>query len=124
MLNILAIILITFSNTINIKVYGASNNWIQVIKTTTGIQYLNIDSINNQSKGIIELKTKYLELDANTSKEIEENIYSMRINCLTNKFKDISANGKEIINAKWENPNGDKLIIDLISESCKNVSSY
>ena len=45
----------------------------------------------------------------------------MRINCLTNEFKDISVNGKKILNAKWEEPNGDKLINDVISFSCENV---
>ncbi len=45
----------------------------------------------------------------------------MEINCLTNKFKDISVNGKKNISAKWEYPNGDKLINDVISDICKNV---
>ena len=45
----------------------------------------------------------------------------MEINCLTNKFKDISVNGKKNLTAKWEDPNGDKLLDDVISDSCKNV---
>ena len=45
----------------------------------------------------------------------------MKINCLSNKFKDISVNGEKNLSAKWEDPHGDKLIIDVISESCKNV---
>ena len=121
LLNILVIILILFSNRSNLMVYGASNNWIEVSKTPVGIQYLNRDSINNQDNGIIELKTKYSELDSNTSKEIEENIYVMRINCLTKEFKDISVNGKKMLAAKWEGPNGDKLLEDVILDSCKNV---
>ena len=49
-----------------------------------------------KGKGIIELTTKYLRIFTNDSKEFEENIYTMRINYLTNKFKDISINGKII----------------------------
>ena len=45
----------------------------------------------------------------------------MRINCLTNKFKDISVNGKKNLTAKWQDPKGDKLLDDLILDSCKNV---
>ena len=101
--------------------YGANTNWIEVSRTTAGIQYLDRDSIDIEEKGIVELTTKYIKVDSNTSKEIEENIYIMKINCITNKFKDVSVNGKKNLSAKWEDPNGDKLLDDLISDSCENV---
>ena len=101
-------------------VYGA-NNWIEVSKTPVGIQYLDRDSIDIKGKGIIELTTKYLKIDSNTLQKIEENIYTMEINCLTNKFKDISVNGKKNLFAKWGDPNGDKLLDNVISDSCENV---
>ena len=119
-LNILVIVLILFFNRVDM-VLGESNNWIEVSKTPTGIQYLDRDSIDIKGKGIIELTTKYLEIETNTSKEIEENIYIMKINCMNNKFKDISVNGKKNLSAKWEDPNGDKLLDDVISDSCENV---
>ena len=119
-LNTLAIILIILFNRTTI-VYGANNNWIEVSKTPAGIQYLDRDSINIKGKEVIELTTKYLKIDTNTSEEIEENIYIMNINCSTNKFKDISVNGKKNLTAKWEDPNGDKLLDDVISDSCENV---
>ena len=119
-LNILLLILIILFNRINI-VYAANINWVEVSKMPTGIQYLDIDSIDNNGKGIIELTTKYLKIDTSTSKGIEENIDITRINCLTNKFKDISVNGKKNLAAKWEDPHGDKLLNDLISDSCENV---
>ena len=120
LLNILLLILIILFNKTNM-VYAANINWIQVSKTPAGIQYLDKDSINIRGKGIIELTTKYLKIDSNTSKEIEENIYTMEINCMTNKFKDISTNGKKNLTAKWEYPNGDKLLDDVITEGCENV---
>ena len=120
LLNILVLILIFLFNRTNI-VYAANINWVGVSKTTSGIQYLDKDSIDIKGKGIIELTTKYLKLDSNSSKQIEENIYIMRINCLTSKFKDISVNGKKNLSAKWEVPNGDKLLDDLISDSCENA---
>ena len=117
---LLVIIFVIFINNTN-KVYGANNHWFEVSKTPAGVQYIDIDSVKNKDKGVIEVTTKYLRINVNTLKEIEENIYTMRINCLTNKFKDISINGEKILIAKWEDPNGDKLLDDLISYSCKNV---
>jgi len=120
LLNILVLILIILFNRTNI-VYGANTNWVEVSRTTAGVQYLDRDSIDIKEKGIIELTTKYIKIDSSTSKEIEENIYIMKINCMTNKFKDISVNGKINLSAKWEDPNGDKLLDDVISDGCENV---
>ena len=120
LLNILVLILLIFFNSTTI-VYGANTNWVEVSQTPTGVQYLDRDSINIEEKGIIELTTKYIKIAPSTSKEIEENIYIMKINCMTNKFKDISVNGKKNLSAKWEDTNGDKLLDDVISDSCKNV---
>ena len=120
LLNILVLILLIFFNSTNI-VYGANTNWVEVSRTPAGVQYLDRDSIDIEEKGIIELTTKYIKIAPSTSKEIEENIYIMKIDCMTNKFKDISVNGKKNLSAKWEDPNGDKLLDDVISDSCENV---
>ena len=101
--------------------FGSLNNWIEVSKTTEGIQYLDMDSFNIKLKNEIEITTKYSKIDPNTSEILENNVYVMRINCMNNLFKDISVNGKNNFSAKWEAPNGDKLIDDVISDSCKNV---
>jgi len=115
-----SIILIIFSININ-RAYAVNNNWIQVSKTNEGIQYWDIGSLINKSNGLIEIKTKYLKKDSENQEIIEENIYTMEINCINKKYKDISVNGKINLSAKLEDPNGDKLINDLISESCQNV---
>ena len=79
LLNILALVLIILFNRTNI-VYAANINWIEVSKTEAGIQYLDRDSINIKGKGVIQLTTKYLKFESSTSKQIEENIYIMKIN--------------------------------------------
>ena len=119
-LNTLVIILIILFNRTNI-VYGANSNWVEVSKTAAGIQYLEEDSLIIKGKGIIEITTKYSKIDPESLKGIEENIYTMKINCLTNEFKDISVNGKKNLTAKWQASNGDKLLDDVILDSCKNV---
>ncbi len=119
-LKILVLIFLILFNRTNI-VYGANSNWIEVSKTAAGIQYLEEDSLIIKGKGIIEITTKYSKIDPESLKEIEENIYAMKINCLTNQFKDISVNGKKNLTAKWQASNGDKLLDDVILDSCKNV---
>ena len=119
-LKILLLILIILFNRTNI-VYGANSNWVEVSKTAAGIQYLEEDSLIIKGKGIIEITTKYSKIDPESLKKIEENIYAMKINCLTNQFKDISVNGKKNLTAKWQASNGDKLLDDVILDSCKNV---
>ena len=119
-LKILVLILIILFNRTTL-VYGANSNWVEVSKTAAGIQYLEEDSLIIKGKGIIEITTKYSKIDPESLKEIEENIYAMKINCLTNEFKDISVNGKKNLTAKWQASNGDKLLDDVILDSCKNV---
>ena len=119
-LKILVLIFLILFNRTNI-VYGANSNWVEVSKTAAGIQYLEEDSLIIKGKGIIEITTKYSKIDPESLKEIEENIYAMKINCLTNEFKDISVNGKKNLAAKWQATNGDKLLDDVILDSCKNV---
>ena len=119
-LKILVLIFLILFNRTNI-VYGANSNWVEVSKTAAGVQYLEEDSLIIKGKGIIEITTKYSKIDPESLKEIEENIYAMKINCSTNKFKDISVNGKKNLTAKWQASNGDKLLDDVILDSCKNV---
>ena len=115
----LAILVIIFNRS-NI-VFSAVNNWVEISRTNEGIQYLDRNSLNNKGKNIIEIITKYSKIKANTSEKIEDNIYIMRINCISNEFKDISVNGKNNPSAKWEASNKDKLLDDVISDSCENV---
>ena len=119
--NFLVVIVIIF-NSPNI-VFSAVYNWIEISRTQEGIQYVDRSSLNNKGENIIEVATKYTKINATTSERIEDNIYIMRINCISNEFKDISVNGKNNLSAKWEAPNEDKLLDDVISDSCKNVEN-
>ena len=116
---ILIIILVVFS-TNNYPTNAFDQSWIEVSKTSSGRQYWDKNSLIIKDNGIIEITTKYLKINSKNN-NIEENIYRMEINCKASKYKDISINGKNISRAKWEAPNRDKLINDVISVSCKNV---
>ena len=103
--------------------YAREISWSEVSKTEAGIQYLDKETILNKGGGIIEIKTKYLKKNLDNYKIIEEYIYTMQINCLNSQYKDISVNGKKLLNVNWQGPNGDKLIDDVISESCKMLKA-
>ena len=122
LLNLAVLMSIIFFNGKNL-VFGANHNWIEVSKTPAGIQYLDRDSLNIKNNRTIEITTKYLKIDTNSLKKIEENIYAMRINCLTNEFKDISVNGKKNLIAELEASREDKLLDDVILDSCKCLKS-
>jgi len=51
LLNILVLILLILFHRTNI-VYGANTNWVEVSRTTAGVQYLDRDSINIEEKVI------------------------------------------------------------------------
>tara|TARA_Y100001968_G_C19361939_1_gene720302 strand:- start:511 stop:912 length:402 start_codon:yes stop_codon:yes gene_type:complete len=120
LVNFLVVIFLIFFSKSDL-VYGSNNKWVEVSKTPEGIQYLDKESLKKNGKGIIEIKTIYLKIDPQISNKTEENIYLMKINCLTKEFKDISINGKKNFTAKWEAPNGDKLLDDVILNSCKTI---
>ena len=103
----------------NSSAYAITNNWVEVAKTNEGRQFWDKDSLLNKDKGIIQITTKYIQLDPNTSKIIDEDLYVMMIDCIGNKYKDISTNGRKNKRSEWEHSNGDILINEVISDGCK-----
>ena len=65
-----------------------------------------------------------MENSYGTKTEITKAIlYSMDINCSNNSFSDVGVSTKEFNefnnkNSKWQDPNGDKLILNLIDQVC------
>ena len=43
----------------------------------------------------------------------------MRINCISNQFKDTSIDGIPTFNSKWQDSNNDELIEVVIEKACK-----
>ena len=79
----------------------------------------------------------YGDVDAKDEKAVKENwekikmkekgntsLYVMRINCISNQFKDTSINGIPNINAKWKTANNDELIDIVIKKSCSEASDF
>ena len=60
-----------------------------------------------------------------TKSEITEDIlYTMDINCFEKQFRDVDVTTDESNSnfndfAKWQNPNGDKLILSVIGQVCR-----
>ena len=45
----------------------------------------------------------------------------MRINCITNQFKDTSIDGFPTLNSNWQDSNDDELIDVVIDKACNEV---
>ena len=123
MINLILIIslIITFMGTNS--AYAASEDWIEVKPTKEGRQLWNKNSLSKEEKEIINISTKYLKLKKNTPNILEENIYLMKIDCLTNSYKDIATNGSVNIDPKWQDTKGDTLINEVILDSCQSIKN-
>ena len=95
---LIMIFLILFNR--SYMVYGANNNRVSINKNKGEIEYLDKDRINYKDKVLIEITTRYIKIDTNTSKEIEKDIFIKRLNYFGNKYKGISVNDKKNLSVK------------------------
>ena len=93
-------------------------NWIEVDKTSIGIQSIDPDSIKYNSKGFLSVMTKYDEINQDDQTVMSTNSYLMAIDCENRLFSNISANGKGHEVKNWVEPINNKLIKKTIVSSC------
>ena len=100
---------------------ASSYDWVRVPKSQYGEQLWDKNSVQKNQDGSIRVFSKFIP---KSSSEITRNIlYTMDINCLEKSFKDIALGANkfnEFINkdSEWKDPNGDKLILDVIDQVC------
>ena len=106
---------------IPLKINALSHNWIEVPKSRYGQQLWDQDSIHINQDGSLRVLSKFIPI---TKNEITQDIlYTMDINCSEKTYRDIAVGAKEFnefknINAKWKYPNGDKLLLGVITQVC------
>lgn len=117
-LSISIIAILTFAAN---KVFAFSHSWIKVPPSDFGYQVWDKNSLRRNSDGSLRVLSKFVPIAKNEiTKEI---FYTMDIDCIEKSFKDIAVgsnelNLKENIDANWQNPNGDPLIIGVINQVC------
>jgi len=122
--NIICLVLsIIFSFFISIKQLDAlPHEWVGVPKSEYGEQLWDRHSIKRNDDGSVRVLSKFIP---KTRSEITNDIlYTMDINCFEKLFRDIDVSiDEENINANdfadWQDPNGDELILGVISQVCR-----
>ena len=99
-----------------------SHEWVGVPKSEYGEQLWDRQSIKRNEDGSVRVLSKFIP---KTKSEITKDIlYTMDINCFEKSFRDVDVSIDEVNSnfndlAEWEDPNGDKLILGVISQVCR-----
>ncbi len=100
--------------------YAAKDvDWLLLKKNNDGEQWIDKGSIRKYQNNEISILTRFFEVPQDSETIGKKNLYVMRINCETRKFKDTSINGIPNLNAKWTSSNNDELIDIVINKSCE-----
>ena len=98
------------------------HEWVGVPKSEYGEQLWDRKSIKRNEDGSVRVLSKFIP---KTKSEITKDIfYTMDINCFEKSFRDVDVSINEVNNnsnyiADWQDPNGDKLILGIISQVCR-----
>ena len=122
--NILSLFLsIIFFFCISVKEsYVFSHEWVGVPISEYGEQLWDKKSIKRNEDGSVRVLSKFIP---KTKSEITQDIlYTMDINCFEKSFRDVDVFTDEENShlndfAGWQDPNGDQLILGVISQVCR-----
>ena len=114
--------IVVFFN-ISIKQSNAlPHEWVGVPKSEYGEQLWDRQSIKRNEDGSVRVLSKFIP---KTKSEITKDIlYTMDINCFEKSFRDVDVSTDEVNSnfndfADWQDPNGDELILGVISQVCR-----
>ena len=117
------VVYIIFSFCISIKQsYALSHEWVGVPISEYGEQLWDRKSIKRNEDGSVRVLSKFIP---KTKSEITQDIlYTMDINCFEKSFRDVDVftdeDNSHLNNlADWQDPNGDQLILGIISQVCR-----
>ena len=121
-INIIAFLLIILQVINPLKVHATDHKWLEVPKSEYGSQVWDQLSFQRNQDGSIRVLSKFIP---KTKTEItKEILYTMDIDCSAKTFRDVYL-GQENFNefknpySNWKDPNGDKLIVGVISQVCR-----
>ena len=98
------------------------HEWVGVTKSEYGEQLWDRQSIKRNEDGSVRILSKFIP---KTKSEITKDIfYTMDINCFEKSFRDVDVSIDEVNSnfndlADWQDPNGDELILGVISQVCR-----
>ena len=98
------------------------HEWVGVPNSEYGEQLWDRQSIKRNEDGSVRVLSKFIP---KTKSEITKDIlYTMDINCFEKSFRDVDVFTDEVNSnfndfADWQDPNGDELILGVISQVCR-----
>ena len=98
------------------------HEWVGVPESEYGEQLWDRKSIKRNEDGSVRILSKFIP---KTKSEITNDIlYTMDINCFEKLFRDVDVSIDELNSnlndlAVWQDPNGDTLILGIISQVCR-----
>ena len=99
------------------------HDWVSVPASKFGKQVWDAKTMRINEDGSIRVLSKFIpKIKNDITKDI---LYTMDINCSQKTFRDIGVGAKDFdefenLDAKWKYPNGDKLILGVISQVCNS----
>ena len=97
------------------------HDWVSVPASKFGTQLWDARTMHKNADGSIRVLSKFIpKIKNDITKDI---LYTMDINCSQKTFRDVGVGAKDFDEfenpeAKWKYPNGDKLILGVISQVC------
>mgnify|MGYP001432144454 CR=1 FL=1 len=107
------------------EIDALSYEWVAVPKSRFGEQLWDKNSLQKNQDGSIRVLSKFIP---NSTSDITQDIvYTMEINCSETSFRDVAVGTNELNkfenkNSKWNDPNGDKLILGVIEQACAFIN--
>ena len=120
--NIVCIFIIFFSILfVPLLTNAIDHDWVSVPPSKFGKQLWDAKTMHKNADGSIRVLSKFIpKIKSDITKNI---LYTMDINCSQKTFRDVGVGAKDFdefenLEAKWKYPNGDKLILGVISQVC------
>ena len=103
------------------QVHALSQEWVGVPSSKYGEQVWDKKSIQRNKDGSVRVISKFIP--KNKTEITQDILYTMDINCFEKSFRDVAVvtdqlNNSLNNNSDWQAPNGDQLILGVISEVC------
>ena len=121
LINIFIVLILVFS----FKLYPSSAlsdvDWFLLKENQDGKEWLDLGSLKKFKNDEISVLTKFYENPKIKNEKGKTTLYVMRINCITNQFKDTSIDGFPTLNSNWQDSNDDELIDVVIDKACNEV---
>ena len=120
-INFVLLIIVSFCISLK-KTEALPHEWVGVPKSEYGEQLWDRQSIKRNEDGSVRVLSKFIP---KTKSEITNDIlYTMDINCFEKSFRDVDVSIDEANSnfndlANWQDPNGDELILGVISQVCR-----